>query len=64
MVVEGLLVGLAFAFALAGADGRGANRRGRWWTSSSGFSYGSLIDPINGNQGGVFSRLLLARRHR
>ena len=54
LMIEGMLVGLAFAFAVACvfAAIQGA---GQLADASSGFSYGSQIDPINGNSGGSMS---------
>jgi flagellar biosynthetic protein FliR len=51
LMLEGLVVGFAFAFALACvfAAVQGA---GVLADSLSGFSFGATIDPINGNQGG------------
>lgn len=55
LVVEGMLVGLAFAFTLsillAAVESAGA-----LVDVVSGFSYGSLINPMNGDNGAVMSR--------
>ena len=55
LVVEGMLVGLAFAFTLsvllAAVESAGAVI-----DVVSGFSYGSLINPMNGDSGAVMSR--------
>jgi flagellar biosynthetic protein FliR len=55
LVVEGMLVGLAFAFTLsillAAVESAGA-----MIDVISGFSYGSLINPMNGDSGAVMSR--------
>jgi flagellar biosynthetic protein FliR len=55
LVVEGMLVGLAFAFTLsillAAVESAGAVV-----DVVSGFSYGSLINPMNGDNGAVMSR--------
>jgi flagellar biosynthesis protein FliR len=55
LVVAGLLVGFAFAFALsvlmAAIESAGAIV-----DVVSGFSYGSLINPLNGDQGAVITR--------
>jgi flagellar biosynthetic protein FliR len=54
LLVEQLLVGLAFAFAV-GAVFAAVEAAGAFIDMIAGFSYGSLIDPINGNQGGVMT---------
>jgi flagellar biosynthesis protein FliR len=55
LVLEGMLVGLAFAFTLslllAGLESAGA-----LVDVVSGFSYGTLINPMNGEQTAVMSR--------
>jgi flagellar biosynthetic protein FliR len=56
LVVVQLLVGLAFAYAV-GAVFAAIEAAGALTDATSGFSYGSLIDPINGNQGGVMTGL-------
>jgi len=50
--VEGLLVGFGFAFALAGLMAA-VQSAGALADVLAGFSFGALIDPIDGNQGGV-----------
>jgi flagellar biosynthesis protein FliR len=54
LMIEGLLVGFALAFAIATmfAAVQGA---GVLADSLSGFSYGSTVDPINGNAGGALT---------
>jgi flagellar biosynthetic protein FliR len=56
LMAEGLLVGFGFAFAvslvLAAIQAAGA-----FTDAVAGFSFGSMIDPINGNQGGVLTEL-------
>ncbi len=54
LMIEGLLVGFAFAFAIAAvfAAVQGA---GVLADSVSGFSYGATVDPLNGNQGGALT---------
>lgn len=54
LMLEGLLVGFAFAFAIATvfAAVQGA---GVLADSLSGFSYGATVDPVNGNQGGALT---------
>jgi flagellar biosynthetic protein FliR len=54
LVLEGLLVGFGFAFALA-AMFAAVESAGSLADVLSGFSYGGLIDPVNGNQGGVLT---------
>jgi flagellar biosynthetic protein FliR len=56
LVLVQLLVGLAFAYAV-GAVFAAIEAAGALTDAISGFSYGSLIDPINGNQGGVMTGL-------
>jgi flagellar biosynthesis protein FliR len=56
LVVVQLLVGLAFSFAV-GAVFAAIEAAGALGDAVSGFSYGSMIDPINGNQGGVLAGL-------
>ena len=55
LVIEGLLVGLAFAFALAMLMAA-LESAGALIDVVSGFSYGSLINPMNGEQSAVISR--------
>jgi flagellar biosynthetic protein FliR len=52
LTVEGLLVGLGFAFALA-ALMAAVQSAGALADVLAGFSFGALIDPVEGNQGGV-----------
>jgi flagellar biosynthetic protein FliR len=56
MLVVQVLVGLAFAFAvgmvLAAVEAAGAIT-----DMVAGFSFGSVVDPINGNQGGTMTNL-------
>ncbi len=56
MVVCNILVGLAFAFAV-GVVFSAVEAAGALVDIVSGFSYGALIDPVNGNQGGVLTSL-------
>ncbi len=56
LLVVQLLVGLAFAFAL-GAVFAAVEAAGALIDIVAGFSYGQLIDPVDGNQGGVMSGL-------
>jgi flagellar biosynthesis protein FliR len=55
MVVEGLLVGLAFAFTLAVLMAA-IESAGALIDVVSGFSYGTLINPMNGESSAVISR--------
>lgn len=55
LIVEGMLVGLAFSFALAVLMA-GVESAGSFIDVTSGFSYGSLINPMNGENGAVMSR--------
>jgi flagellar biosynthesis protein FliR len=54
LVVCNVLVGLAFAFAV-GVVFSAVEAAGAILDVISGFSYGALIDPIDGNQGGVLT---------
>jgi flagellar biosynthesis protein FliR len=56
LVLKELLVGLAYAFAL-GAVFAAVSVAGSLLDTAMGFSYGSLIDPITGNQSQVLSQL-------
>ncbi len=55
LVLEGGLVGLAFAFALAVLMA-GIESAGALIDVGSGFSYGTLINPLNGESSAVMSR--------
>jgi flagellar biosynthetic protein FliR len=55
LVVQGMLVGLAFAFGLAVLMAA-VESAGGIVDVVSGFSYGSLINPINGGEGAVMTR--------
>jgi flagellar biosynthesis protein FliR len=55
LVVEGLLVGLGFAFTLAVLMA-GVESAGGAIDVLSGFSYGQLINPMNGEESAVISR--------
>jgi flagellar biosynthesis protein FliR len=55
LVVEGMLVGLGFAFTLAVLLGA-VESAGTLIDVGSGFSYGSLINPMNGQESAVISR--------
>jgi flagellar biosynthetic protein FliR len=56
LMLEGLVVGSAFAYAIAAvfASVQGA---GVLADSVSGFSFGASIDPVNGNQGGALTNI-------
>jgi flagellar biosynthetic protein FliR len=56
LMAEQLLVGLAFAFAV-GAVFAAFEAAGGLIDIVAGFSYGQLIDPVNGAQGGVMTNL-------
>jgi flagellar biosynthetic protein FliR len=56
MLVEQILVGLAFAFAV-GAVFSAVEAAGALADMLAGFSFGSLVDPINGNMGGTLTNL-------
>jgi flagellar biosynthetic protein FliR len=56
LVCEGLLVGLGFAFALA-ALMAAVQSAGAFADVLAGFSFGALVDPLDGNQGGVLLQL-------
>jgi flagellar biosynthetic protein FliR len=52
LTIEGLLVGFGFAFALAGLMAA-VESAGALADVLAGFSFGALIDPMDGNEGGV-----------
>ena len=56
LVGKELLVGLAFAFAL-GALFAALSVAGTFLDTSIGFSFGSIVDPLTGNQAAVLSQL-------
>jgi flagellar biosynthetic protein FliR len=56
LVVEGMLVGFGFAFTLAVLMGA-VESAGSVMDVLSGFSYGSLINPMNGQESAVLTRL-------
>ncbi|HEX4009205.1 MAG TPA: flagellar biosynthetic protein FliR [Solirubrobacteraceae bacterium] len=56
LLVEQFLVGLAFAFAV-GAVLSAIEAAGALADMGAGFSFGSLVDPVNGNQGGTLTNL-------
>ena len=51
-----MLVGLAFSFAIAGLFAA-VSTAGTFLDTQIGFSFGSLIDPINNQQSGVLTQL-------
>jgi flagellar biosynthetic protein FliR len=56
LLVEELLIGLAFAFAVSVVFAA-VQLAGTLTDAISGFSFGSLVDPLTGNQGGVLNQL-------
>jgi flagellar biosynthetic protein FliR len=56
LMIEDLLVGFAFAFAVASVL-TAVEAAGQLVDFGSGFSYGATIDPINGNRGGTLTQL-------
>lgn len=56
LILEGFVCGLAFAFAV-GAVFYAIEMTGAIADGVSGFSFGSQIDPLNGNPGGVLTSL-------
>jgi flagellar biosynthetic protein FliR len=56
LTIEGLLVGFGFAFALA-ALMAAVESAGALADVLAGFSFGALVDPLDGNQGGVLLEL-------
>lgn len=55
LIVEGMLIGFGFAFAIAVLFAA-FESAGSLVDIISGFSYGSLINPMSGNQSGVISQ--------
>ena len=62
LVIEGLLVGFGFAFGLA-ALMAAVESAGSLADVLAGFSFGALIDPMNGNPGAGALAVLLAGGH-
>ncbi len=56
LTVEGMLVGLGFAFSFAVLFAA-VETAGALADLGAGFSYGSLVDPVNGSQAGPLSRV-------
>jgi flagellar biosynthetic protein FliR len=56
LVLKEILVGMALAFAIA-ALFAAVSAAGSFLDLLTGFSYGSLVDPLNGNQGTILSQL-------
>ena len=56
MLVIQVLVGLAFAFAI-GVVLTAVEAAGAITDMVAGFSYGAVLDPVNGNQGGTMTNL-------
>jgi flagellar biosynthetic protein FliR len=56
LMIKEILVGLAFSFALA-ALFAAVTSAGSFLDTMIGFSFGSLVDPVNNQQSGVLSQL-------
>ena len=56
LIVQSMLVGLAFAFVVA-AVFAALSHAGAIIDGSAGFSFGGTVDPINGTQSGVLTHL-------
>ncbi len=56
LMAKEVLVGLGFALAV-GALFAAVQAAGAFTDAITGFSFGGLVDPINGNQGGVITQL-------
>ncbi len=56
LIVKEMLVGAAFAFSI-GALFAAISTAGTYLDTAIGFSYGSLVDPITGNQSTVLAQL-------
>jgi flagellar biosynthetic protein FliR len=56
LIVKEMLVGAAFAFAI-GALFAAISTAGTFLDTAIGFSYGSLVDPLTGNQSTVLAQL-------
>jgi flagellar biosynthetic protein FliR len=56
LIIENVLVGLAFALAVASVFAA-VQTAGALTDAVAGFSFGELVDPVNGNQGGVMTSL-------
>lgn len=56
LTIEGLLVGLGFALSFAVLFAA-VETAGALADLGAGFSYGSLVDPVNGNQGGALAHV-------
>jgi flagellar biosynthetic protein FliR len=55
LMLKEILVGLAFAFALAALFGA-VSTAGAFIDTLIGFSYGALVDPVTGNQSSVLTQ--------
>jgi flagellar biosynthesis protein FliR len=55
LVIEGMLVGFGFAFGLA-ALFAAVESAGAFADIAAGFSFGSMVNPMDGNQSSVFSQ--------
>jgi flagellar biosynthesis protein FliR len=56
LLLAGVVVGAGFAFAV-GAVFAAVHHAGAIIDSIAGFGFGSMIDPVNGNSGGVLTQL-------
>jgi flagellar biosynthetic protein FliR len=56
MIGKELIVGAAFALAI-GAVFAAVQAAGAFSDAASGFSFGAMVDPVNGNQGGVITQV-------
>jgi flagellar biosynthetic protein FliR len=56
LMLEQFVTGLAFAFAV-GAVLAAVQVAGTFTDATSGFSFGAMVDPVNGNQGGAITNL-------
>jgi flagellar biosynthesis protein FliR len=56
LMAKELIVGAAFAFAVA-AVFAAVQAAGAFTDAVTGFSFGNMVDPVNGNQGGVFTQV-------
>jgi flagellar biosynthesis protein FliR len=56
LMAKELIVGAAFAFAV-GAVFAMVQAAGAFTDVATGFSFGGLVDPVNGNQGGIITQV-------
>ena len=57
LMLKEILIGLAFSFAIAVLFAA-VSAAGSFLDTLIGFSFGSLIDPVTGNQGTIMSQLV------